>query len=139
MFGQRLANLRKDHNLTQKDLADVLECSPSRIGMYEQGRRSPNLETLETLADYFNVSTDSLIGRNSSPLVPIIKEFDESYNIKTSLEPAIEYIKNKLKKENLIQANETLTEDDIMLFVRFGENAAIEMIKNRIHQKKQSV
>ncbi len=107
--------------------------------MYEQGRRSPNLETLETLADYFNVSTDSLIGRNSSPLVPIIKEVDETYNIKTSLEPAIEYIKTKLKKENLTQTNETLTEDDIMLFVRFGENAAIEMIKNRIHQKKQSV
>jgi len=138
MFGHKLASLRKDHNLTQKDLADVLKCSPSRIGMYEQGRRSPDLETLEALADYFKVTTDLLVGRTESIAVPIIKESNEIYKSNTLIDPVTEYIKTKLKNENLSAVSETLSEDDIMLFVRFGENAAIEMIKNRIYKKKQS-
>jgi transcriptional regulator with XRE-family HTH domain len=63
MFGQRLKELRKDKELVQTDIAKILEVSVSTIGMYEQGRRTPDTETLNTLANFFDVSVDYLLGR----------------------------------------------------------------------------
>ena len=63
-YGQRLAELRKAHNMTQEQLAVKLNTSRSRIGMYEQGRRQPDFETQEAIADLFNVNIDYLFGRN---------------------------------------------------------------------------
>lgn len=65
MFGKRLKDLRLSHNLTQFDLAESLNLSPSTIGMYEQARREPDMETLIRLAQYFNVSADYLTGSSN--------------------------------------------------------------------------
>lgn len=62
MFKDKLRQLRKEHNLTQTDLAKALGVSPATIGNYEQGTRTPrNNETWQKLADYFGVSIDELI------------------------------------------------------------------------------
>lgn len=50
--------------MTQKQLADTLGVSESRIGMYERGKREPDFEMLEAIADYFNVDMDYLTGRS---------------------------------------------------------------------------
>lgn len=63
-FGNVLRMLRQRNNLTQKQLASVLDVSESRIGMYERGHREPDFEMLETIADYFNVDMDFLTGRS---------------------------------------------------------------------------
>ena len=63
-YGQRLAELRKANNMTQEQLAAKLNTSRSRIGMYEQGRRQPDFETQEAIADLFNVNIDYLFGRS---------------------------------------------------------------------------
>ena len=62
MFGDRLRDLRKGHNLTQAQLAEQLEVSASAIGMYEQGRREPDNAFLAKLSAFFHVSTDYLLG-----------------------------------------------------------------------------
>ena len=62
-FGQRLKSLRLERNLKQSELAKIIEVSSSTIGMYEQGRRYADLETLKKIANLFDVSTDYLIGR----------------------------------------------------------------------------
>lgn len=62
-FQSVLKSLRKSNNLTQEDLAKALKVSRSTIGMYESGSREPDYEMLETIADYFNVDIDYLIGR----------------------------------------------------------------------------
>lgn len=62
MFKDRLRTLRKSRNLTQNKLAEDLKISKSTISMYENGNREPDFETLEVIADYFNVSLGSLIG-----------------------------------------------------------------------------
>ena len=68
MLGARIAMLRKQHGLSQQDLARRLEISPSTIGMYEQGRREPACQTIISLADIFQVSVDYLMtGRAQSP------------------------------------------------------------------------
>lgn len=60
MFGNRLRELRENKGMTQANLAKALSISRSAIGMYEQGKREPDFETLEKIADYFNVTMDYL-------------------------------------------------------------------------------
>ncbi len=62
-FGQRLTNLRQELKLTQKELAEKFNISPSSIGMFEQNRRSPDTELLNQFANFFVVSVDYLLGR----------------------------------------------------------------------------
>ena len=56
-FSDRLKLLRREHNLSQMELARQLGCvSKSSVNMYERGEREPSFETLEAIADYFNVT-----------------------------------------------------------------------------------
>lgn len=63
-FGTTLRRLRTENKLTQKQLADSLGLAFSTISMYERGIREPDFETLEAIADYFNVSMDVLHGKS---------------------------------------------------------------------------
>ena len=62
-YGLRLRDLRIKHGYTQETLAYILNTSRSRIAMYEQGKRQPDFEMQEAIADLFNVSIDYLFGR----------------------------------------------------------------------------
>lgn len=59
----RIEELRKKMGLSQEDLAKKLNMTQQRISAYEKGKREPDLETLKLFADFFNVSTDYLIGK----------------------------------------------------------------------------
>ena len=63
MFPKRLKELRLEEDMKQLDLGKILEVSASTIGMYEQGRRFPDQETLLKIANFFDVTTDSLLDR----------------------------------------------------------------------------
>ena len=54
-IGPLIRQLRLSKNMTQSELAKCIGQSPSSITMYETGRRFPDYETLEALADVFNV------------------------------------------------------------------------------------
>ncbi|KLR75305.1 XRE family transcriptional regulator [Geobacillus sp. T6] len=69
-FGKRLRFLRKKMNMTQKDLADRFSLGESTIGMYERDEREPSFEFVRQLADFFNVTTDYLLGRTDHPNPP---------------------------------------------------------------------
>lgn len=62
-FQNVLKSLRKSKGLTQDELAKRLKISRSTIGMYENGSREPDFETIELIADFFNVDIDYLLGR----------------------------------------------------------------------------
>ena len=64
-FGTILKKLRKERSLYQKDLAEELKTSREMINHLENGRQEPNLDMLEKIADYFLVTTDYLLGRES--------------------------------------------------------------------------
>lgn len=64
-FGKVLRQLRKEFGLTQKSLSRHLGIAESTIGMYEREQREPDFETLEAIADYFNVDMDYLTGRSN--------------------------------------------------------------------------
>lgn len=63
MKGERLRKLREERGLTQKALSVILPINRHSISTYELGKSQPSHEDLVTLADYFGVSTDYLLGR----------------------------------------------------------------------------
>lgn len=74
MFKDMLKYLRTSHGISQAELAKVIGVSPSAIGMYETGEREPNFEIEEKMADYFNVSLDTLRGKSSTaPVIDVYK------------------------------------------------------------------
>ena len=66
----RIKGLREDSDISQKQLADVLGISQRAYSHYENGTRKIPLDILLSLADYYNCSTDYLLGRTKK------KEFD---------------------------------------------------------------
>lgn len=52
-FQERLKQLRTEAGLTQNELAEKLRMSKGAIGNYESGQREPNMDTLDTIADFF--------------------------------------------------------------------------------------
>lgn len=66
-FGERLRLLRNNKELSQQDFAKQIGLSKSSVNMYERNDREPNLETLEKIADYFNVDLDYLLGKSDFP------------------------------------------------------------------------
>ena len=63
-FSARLKELRKEKRVKQKDMAELLECTYNHYQHIEYGNVNIPSLTLETLADYFEVSTDYLLGRS---------------------------------------------------------------------------
>lgn len=62
-FGENLRRLRENRQLGQKEIADCIHKSIQAYSQYELGKREPDIETMITLADYFNVTLDRLLGR----------------------------------------------------------------------------
>jgi len=66
-YATRIVDLRKANGLTQKQLALNTNLSEIGIQSYEGRRRKPAYDVLISLADYFNVSLDYLVGRSDNP------------------------------------------------------------------------
>lgn len=59
-FGKRLKALRLDHNLTQLELAEILDMSPNFIGMIERGERNTTVENVFRIARALNIKPSNL-------------------------------------------------------------------------------
>lgn len=64
MVGKIIRELRTEKGITQNDLSNYLGLTPKMISFYELGERFPPYDIIIKLADYFNVSTDYLLGRS---------------------------------------------------------------------------
>lgn len=59
-FGKRLKSLRIDRDLTQLELAEILDMSPNFIGMIERGERNSTVENVFKIARALNVKPSNL-------------------------------------------------------------------------------
>ena len=84
-FKNIFKQLRINAGLTQEELANGLKLSKSTISMYENGKREPDFETLECIADYFNVDMNKLIGYAEKPQT-IAAHFDGDEYTESELE-----------------------------------------------------
>lgn len=70
ILSTRLRSLRTQRGLSQADLASFLHISRMTYTQYESGHREPGLQTLIDLADFYQISTDYLLGLSAFPRVP---------------------------------------------------------------------
>lgn len=117
-FGSVLQRLRKEHHLTQEQLARSLGLAKSSISMYENGRREPDLATMEQLADYFGVDMDTLYGRVPSVEATVRIDAD-------SLE-ILRAVRERPEMKILFSVSREVTAADLIEAIR-----SVEELKNR--------
>lgn len=62
IFAKNLKELRKEHNLTQEDLGNILEVTRIMVSYYEIGRSVPSFQVLEKIIKYFKINPDQILG-----------------------------------------------------------------------------
>lgn len=75
-FPRILSLLRKERHISQKDAAAALGVAQALLSHYEKGKRECGLDFLVRAADYYNVSTDYLLGRSPMSTGSVIMESD---------------------------------------------------------------
>ncbi len=115
LFGKRLKELRKKLGLTQQELGNKINVTKVSVCCYENGTRTPSLETLLDIANLFNVQLDYLIGNDSY----VVSDSDVAYVIKMA-NNEIELIK-ELRKH--IELYEKIIDDP---------KRAIELIEKKL-------
>lgn len=72
-LGDRIKKLREDKGLTQADVCLALNIAQSTLANYETNFRSPKMDVLIAIANYYGVSIDYLLGRTDTPFVDTAK------------------------------------------------------------------
>ena len=67
MVYRRIRDLREDHDLTQKHVAKILNCSQQVYSNYELGQRDIPTDILVKLSKFYKVSTDYILGISDNP------------------------------------------------------------------------
>jgi len=74
MVGERIRLLRKQKNITMKELGEILTLGESTISMYENDKRAPDYTTLIKIAENFNTTTDFILCKTDDPMPPSAKK-----------------------------------------------------------------
>jgi len=110
-LSKRLKELRKEKNILQKEVADYLKTNLTTYASYEQGRSEPNYDTLILLSDFFNVSTDYLLGKSNVKARQSEVEFMKDIENKT--------IDQMIHEYNItLQSDEKMSEEDERKLIR---------------------
>ncbi len=109
---QNILRLAKEKKITNQQLCKILETNPNKIYDWKIGKSKPSAEDISKLADYFDVSTDYLLGRHSAS--EIKKDGNaEALPPDTPLTPY---------QKQLIEFAESLTEEEVkkvLSYIRF--------------------
>lgn len=119
----RIRELRRERGLTQAALAQRLGISPSAVGMYEQGRRQPDTQTLRRMAQVFGVTVDALLEEETP----------------RTLDGLMDSIRTRLRAESAIMFDGVpLSEEDldaVLDAMRIGAQVALQ--RRLAAEKKQ--
>lgn len=130
MIGDRIKEERIIRNITQQELGKLLGVSPSTIGMYEQNRRQPDGDTIVKLSEFFDVSTDYLLGRTD------VKNQSEKISNAVEDDPELIEFWNELKEREdlqlLFKQTKSLSPKDIRQIIRIIK--AIEDEEDRLDE-----
>jgi len=133
MFAKRLKELRLNSNMKQSDLANKIDVSPSTIGMYEQGRRSADQETLIKLAEIFNVSVDYLLGRTDKMNDKSIEKVNKNTSDEKNVEKIIDEL---LQQDDLMLCGQIADEDDLIA-LRNSLRLTIDILQKKNEKNKK--
>lgn len=101
MIGEKLVELRKRRGLSQQEISDKLDVSRGTYSLWETNKRRPELDSLIAIADFYGVSVDYILGRNTETAAasrfddPMLDLPEES---RKSVEEFIEFVRKKNRK-----------------------------------------
>lgn len=113
-FSNILKYLRNRAGLSQLELAKKLGMSKSAISMYELGRRQPDLETMEIIADFFNVDMNFLYGKTD--------ESDDGYYYDEQTAQLAQEIYDNKELGMLMSASRKMHPDDLRNLTKLVES-----------------
>jgi transcriptional regulator with XRE-family HTH domain len=108
MFGKRLKQLREDNDLRQEDVGKIVNVEKSTVSQWESGKRTPDVETIMKLADYFNVSIDYILGKT---------------DIRTPIETIAAHRSDDPMSELPEEARKSLEEFKEFIFRKYGKGS----------------
>lgn len=147
-FPKRIRQLRIQHKLTQEELGKKVNVTKVSISGYENGNRTPDMETLQKIADVFSVNIDYLLGRTDNPkpyTANQIKESPETYYTITEkderdIAKKLDALLNELDSDSALSfLGEPMSEEDRELLRISLENTvrlSKEMAKKKFTPKK---
>ena len=107
-FPNIFKRIREQSGLTQQQMADKLGISRSAIGMYEKGERERNFETLELIADTFNVDMNFLLGKK-----PTTEVIPDTYYLDKEAREAAQFLYENPDYKVLFDASRKVKKEDI--------------------------
>jgi transcriptional regulator with XRE-family HTH domain len=107
---KRLKQLRKQKSVYQKEVAKFLGVALTTYAAYEQGTANPSLEILSLIGDYFDVSTDYLLGKSNIKHTQSESDFLKEVEVN-----GIEFL---IDKYNLTLGDHSMTQDETRTLVK---------------------
>ena len=97
--GAIIRQLRKEHRISQVELAKSVHVSQATVTAWETGKAEPSSSALNSLSEYFNVSADYLLGRDSPSSIPSNVDLDKAIDGAMSFEgqPVTEHDREVMK------------------------------------------
>jgi transcriptional regulator with XRE-family HTH domain len=115
-YSDMLVYLRKRANLSQAELASRTGLTRSAISMYETGKRQPDLETFEILADFYNVDMNTLTGTSPGEYdLVFFKKSDLDNDVKAKLFEILTSFSPEQNSHRIQLIDFILTTDDKMI------------------------
>lgn len=131
-FAERFKNLRETKKISQRKIAKDLKISHSTICLWESGKRRPDIEFLEKLANYFNVSIQELLGTEETKKSNII-DITLTEEQKALIEKITELNLDNFQCKRLNLYIDRMIEDDKK------EEETVKMLYNQLHGKIKSI
>ena len=119
----KLSYLRKKEKMSQEQLANKLNISPSTVGMYETAKRQPDNEMVTKIANLFNVSTDYLLDND-------LNDVNVSEDNKKLVQSLVDGLTNPLNKALYSKASELKNDRDKEAVLKVIE-AFIDEVDNK--------
>ena len=134
-FSENLKKIRKEHNLSQEQLADELGVSRQAISKWESSQAYPEMDKIIALCDKFNLNIDDLLHRD----IKEVKSEEESKNkINKGIDDCLAFITNTINMFSNMSLKEKvkcIIEQVIIIFVLFiASNIILEVFRNLIFQ-----
>lgn len=102
-FKDRLKKLRKQSGISQTELSEKINVSKGLISLYESGKKLPSRDTLQSIADVFNVTIDYLAGRESGSI----------YYFEPEVANLAEIIKSSPLRKKVCELSRQMSDEDL--------------------------